>query len=75
MAKTAHMPQWLKFLKPKIDFFDLLDQQAKITLAGLEGLHDWLKSGAAGECKVVHEQEHKADDHKMRIEKVCGTRL
>jgi uncharacterized protein Yka (UPF0111/DUF47 family) len=68
MAKTAHMPQWLKFFKPKIDFFDLLDEQAKITLAGLEGLHEWLKSGAVGECTIVHELEHKADDHKMKIE-------
>lgn len=67
MSKSAHTPGWLKHFKRKVDFFDLLAQQAETTLGGLRGLHEWLKNNAKGECTAVHELEHKADRQKQDI--------
>lgn len=69
MSKSAHAPSWLKFLKPKVDFFKLLIEQAQTTHRGILGLADWLSAGASGECRAVHDLEHQADDQKRNVEK------
>ncbi|HEY9773505.1 MAG TPA: DUF47 family protein [Planktothrix sp.] len=69
MAKTAHCPSWLKFLKPKTDFFALLREQAESTVEGLRGLQTYIASGSEAGCKAVHEMEHKADDQKLELQK------
>lgn len=68
MAKSAHMPEWLKFFKRKVNFFELLTEQAETTLSGLRGLRDWLETDSKDKCQSVHELEHKADRQKMAIE-------
>jgi uncharacterized protein Yka (UPF0111/DUF47 family) len=69
MAKTIHTPSWLKFVKPKRDFFALLESHAQLVNQGFIGLHDWLKNGAHDRCEHIHDCEHKADEVKHQIEK------
>jgi uncharacterized protein Yka (UPF0111/DUF47 family) len=69
IRQTAHTPEWLKFFRPKVDFFDLLRQQATSTLDAAIGFHDWLSAGAKNRCDIVHHLEHRADEQKLEIEK------
>ena len=68
MAKTVHTPGWLKHLKPKHDFFALLEKHAELVHEGFVGLHDWFENGAGERCERIHECEHKADEIKHQIE-------
>ncbi|HEY9714865.1 MAG TPA: DUF47 family protein, partial [Chroococcales cyanobacterium] len=67
MPNTANSPEWLKIFKPKVDFFSLLNEQAKMTAQGLAELRDWLRDGAKGKCEGVHRLEHDADRQKLKI--------
>jgi hypothetical protein len=69
MSKTAHSPSWLKFIKPQVDFFDLLNRQAKTTVAGATAFRDWVACGAKERCGSLHDAEHQADALKREIEK------
>jgi uncharacterized protein Yka (UPF0111/DUF47 family) len=69
LPNTAHTPGWLKFFRPKVDFFELLRQQADSTLGGAVGFKDWLATGAKCQCETVHELEHRADTQKLDIER------
>lgn len=68
MVHSAYTPEWLKSFKRKVNFFELLSDQAETTLGGLRGLHEWLQRSDESDCVVVHDLEHKADRQKMEIE-------
>lgn len=55
---------------PENDFYSMLTEQAKITLEGMEALEAWIIAGATERCQTVRDLEHKADKHKLRLEKM-----
>jgi len=55
---------------PENDFYSMLTEQAKITLEGAEALETWIIAGATERCQTVRDLEHKADKHKIRLEKM-----
>lgn len=69
MTKSIHTPGWLKHLEPKHDFFALLEQHARLVHQAFLGLTEWFANSAQGECKAMHECEHRADEIKRQIEK------
>ncbi|HEY9757615.1 MAG TPA: DUF47 family protein [Oculatellaceae cyanobacterium] len=68
MPKTIHTPYWLKFIRPKHDFFELLVEHASLVHLSFVGLQDWVRNGAHGQCETVHRCEHDADKVKKKIE-------
>lgn len=58
-----------RFFEHRTEFFDMLIEQSRTTLAGMEALETWITTGAAGRCQVVRDLEHKADDQKFALEK------
>ncbi|HEY9677703.1 MAG TPA: DUF47 family protein [Drouetiella sp.] len=69
MSNTAHAPRWLKFVKLKTNFFDLLSAQAQTTSDGITALKDWVEAGMTEQCNRVHDLEHKGDDEKQKLER------
>lgn len=62
---------WLsRLIGPEHDFYSMLTEQAKITLDGMEALAVWIEAGAVERCRTVRDLEHKADNHKLRLEKM-----
>lgn len=63
---------WLSrlFRGPENDFYSMLTEQASITLEGMQALEAWILSGALERCQTVRDLEHKADKHKLRLEKM-----
>jgi uncharacterized protein Yka (UPF0111/DUF47 family) len=62
---------WLaRLVGPENDFYSMLTEQAKITLDGVEALELWINEGALERCQTVRDLEHKADVHKLRLEKM-----
>jgi len=58
-----------RFFEHRTEFFDMLIEQSRTTLEGMEALETWITTGAAGRCQVVRDLEHKADDQKFALEK------
>lgn len=58
-----------RFFEHRTEFFDMLVEQSRTTLQGMEALETWITTGAAGRCQVVRDLEHKADDQKFALEK------
>jgi len=62
---------WLsRLFGPENDFYSMLTEQARITLEGMEALETWINEGALERCQTVRDLEHKADNHKLRLEKM-----
>lgn len=58
-----------RFFEHRTEFFDMLVEQSRTTLQGMEALETWITTGAAGRCQLVRDLEHKADDQKFALEK------
>jgi|GEM_PF-883871 Phosphate transport regulator (distant homolog of PhoU) len=58
-----------RFFEHRTEFFDMLIEQSRTTLQGMEALETWITTGAAGRCQLVRDLEHKADDQKFALEK------
>jgi len=59
-----------RLVGPENDFYSMLTEQAKITLEGVEALEIWINAGSLDRCQTVRDLEHKADAHKLRLEKM-----
>lgn len=67
--KTKH--SWLsRLVGPENDFYSMLTEQARITYEGMQALETWIDEGALERCQTVRDLEHKADNHKLRLEKM-----
>lgn len=58
-----------RFFEHRTEFFDMLVEQSRTTLQGMEALETWITTGVAGRCQLVRDLEHKADDQKFALEK------
>lgn len=68
MADKIKTSWFSRLVGPENDFYSMLTEQAKITLAGVEALETWINEGAIERCQTVRDLEHKADNHKLRLE-------
>lgn len=69
MSEDKTIFRWLnRFFEPRIDFYQLLVEQAETTLSGMEALRDWLKDGSEERCQLVRDFEHEADKRKLALQ-------
>lgn len=70
MSEKVKSSWFSRLIGPENDFYGMLTEQAKITLEGVEALETWINSGTLDRCQTVRDLEHKADLHKLRLEKM-----
>lgn len=69
--KLKNSKNWFsRLIGPENDFYSMLTEQAKITYEGMLALETWINEGALERCQTVRDFEHKADNHKLRLEKM-----
>ena len=68
MTESKAKRGWLNPLfEPKVDFYELLEKQAKKTLEGMEALSQWISGGTEERCQRVRDLEHDADEMKLEL--------
>lgn len=70
MSEKVKSSWFSRLVGPENDFYGMLTEQAKITLEGVEALETWINNGTLDRCQTVRDLEHKADVHKLRLEKM-----